>query len=307
MVYDGVREVRRIVSIYNSEESVQNASWEMIEYDQEEEQKEEMKEKPSIRDAVNKIPEQEKLEIAKELEITDHVYWVAIWSNPRVRNLLQTSHIGGSQVDGFHEEKAEFDKEVEKWEDSENDIVLLAKQMCRIMMDMTDFIKGKGPIKSTQDIITSAKKISEHGKKLDTLARRIADMCPESSTKNDLLAYLQRIALYCHQLNITSKVKADVHNVSGEFIVSGLDSACSLIQAARNLMNAVVLTVKASYVASRMYRSNQIQSGAALSQIVVWKMKTPEKLPLVKRELPEVIFLLLLLLLLSLYYSYSYS
>ena len=32
------------------------------------------------------------------------------------------------------------------------------------------------------------------------------------------------------------------------------DSACSLIQAARNLMNAVVLTVKASYVASRMYK-----------------------------------------------------
>ena len=31
----------------------------------------------------------------------------------------------------------------------------------RIMMDMTDFIKGKGPIKSTQDIITSAKRIRQ--------------------------------------------------------------------------------------------------------------------------------------------------
>ena len=37
-----------------------------------------------------------------------------------------------------------------------------------------------------------------------------------------------------------------------------LDSACSLIQAARNLMNAVVLTVKASYVASRMYKHTQV-------------------------------------------------
>ena len=51
--------------------------------------------------------------------------------------------------------------------------------------------------------------------------RAIADECPESSTKKDLIAYLQRIALYCHQLNITSKVKADVQNVSGELIVSG--------------------------------------------------------------------------------------
>lgn len=46
--------------------------------------------------------------------------------------------------------------------------------------------------------------------------------CPDSASKKDLLAYLQRIALYCQQLNITSKVKADVQNVSGELIVSGV-------------------------------------------------------------------------------------
>ena len=62
------------------------------------------------------------------------------------------------------------------------------------------------------------------------MARQIAGRCPESATKSDLLAYLGRITLYCHQLNITSKVKADVQNVSGELVVSGLDSATSLIQ-----------------------------------------------------------------------------
>ncbi len=46
--------------------------------------------------------------------------------------------------------------------------------------------------------------------------------CPDSATKDDLLAYLDRISLYCHQLNITSKVKADVQNISGELIVSGV-------------------------------------------------------------------------------------
>lgn len=123
------------------------------------------------------------------------------------------------------------------------------------------------------DVINAAKKISEAGTKLDKLTREIAEQCPESSTKKDLLAYLQRIALYCHQIQITSKVKADVQNISGELIVSGvniqkfyfsnlfinksfasqLDSATSLIQAAKNLMNAVVLTVKYSYVASTKY------------------------------------------------------
>ena len=136
-------------------------------------------------------------------------------------------------------------------------------------------------------VINAAKRISEAGTKLDKLARQIADQCPESSTKKDLLAYLQRIALYCHQLNITSKVKADVQNVSGELIVSGLDSATSLIQAAKNLMNAVVLTVKASYVASTKYPRQQAELGMNINPVVVWKMKVPEKKPLVRREAPE--------------------
>ena len=58
------------------------------------------------------------------------------------------------------------------------------------------------------DVISAAKKISEAGSRLDKMTRQIADQCPESSTKKDLLAYLQRIALYTHQLNITSKVRA---------------------------------------------------------------------------------------------------
>ncbi|KAJ4449085.1 hypothetical protein ANN_00480 [Periplaneta americana] len=157
------------------------------------------------------------------------------------------------QVEYFRSEKLKFDREVAKWDDTGNDIIVLAKHMCMIMMEMTDFTRGRGPLKTTMDVINAAKKISEAGTKLDKLTRQIADQCPESSTKKDLLAYLQRIALYCHQMNITSKVKADVQNISGELIVSGLDSATSLIQAAKNLMNAVVLTVKSSYVASTKY------------------------------------------------------
>lgn len=72
------------------------------------------------------------------------------------------------------------------------------------------------------DVINAAKKISEAGTKLDKLTREIAEQCPESTTKKDLLAYLERIALYCHQIQITSKVKADVQNISGELIVSGV-------------------------------------------------------------------------------------
>lgn len=63
-----------------------------------------------------------------------------------------------------------------------------------------------------------------------------------------------------------------------------LDSATSLIQAVKNLMNAVVYTVKYSYVASTKYTR---QMGTVASPIVVWKMKAPEKKPLVRPEKPE--------------------
>jgi catenin alpha len=76
------------------------------------------------------------------------------------------------------------------------------------MMEMTYFTRGRGPLQTTMAVIDAAKRISEAGSKLDKIAGQIADQCPESSTKKDLLAYLQRIALYCHQLNITSKVGA---------------------------------------------------------------------------------------------------
>lgn len=85
-----------------------------------------------------------------------------------------------------------------------------------------EFCSGHGPLKTTLDVTSAAQKISEAGTKLDKLTRRIADQCAESSTKNDLLAYLLRIALYCHQLNITSKVIADVQNIRGELIESGV-------------------------------------------------------------------------------------
>ena len=64
-----------------------------------------------------------------------------------------------------------------------NDIIILAKHLCMIMMEMTDFTRGKELLQTTMAVIEAAKKIFEAGTKLDALARQIADQCPESSTK----------------------------------------------------------------------------------------------------------------------------
>ncbi|UJR28554.1 hypothetical protein I4U23_009788 [Adineta vaga] len=184
------------------------------------------------------------------------------------------------QVEGFKKTKRDFEREILKWDDRGNDIIVLAKKMCMIMMEMTDFTRGRGPLRTTMDVINAAKMISECGSKLNKLAKDIAAQCVESQSKSDLVAYVDRITLYCHQLDITSKVKADVQNISGELIVSGLDSATSLITSAKNLMNAVVLTVKASYIASTKYRNKTGNK----EPIVQWKMRLPEKKPLLMSD-----------------------
>ncbi|XP_023246625.1 catenin alpha isoform X2 [Copidosoma floridanum] len=267
LVYDGVREIRRAVLMNRADEDLDPEDVELDEH-----YTLETRSKSSAQTGehgVDEYPEISGITTAREA--------MRKMTEEDKQKILQ-------QVEFFKSEKLKFDREVAKWDDAGNDIIVLAKHMCMIMMEMTDFTRGRGPLKTTMDVINAAKKISEYGTKLDKLTRQIADQCPESSTKKDLLAYLQRIALYCHQMNITSKVKADVQNISGELIVSGLDSATSLIQAAKNLMNAVVLTVKASYVASTKYPR---QSTVAYSPIVVWKMKAPEKKPLVRPERPE--------------------
>ena len=132
-----------------------------------------------------------------------------------------------------------------------------------IMMQMTDFTRGTGPLKSTSDVIESARNIAKLGNDLDALASQIAEVnfcqliksspgvpsvthfragfmvlrlnkifqaCPEDWARNELSAHINKIKFYCHQLNMCAKVKAEVQNIAGELVVSGLDSATSLIQ-----------------------------------------------------------------------------
>ncbi|CAH1783654.1 unnamed protein product [Owenia fusiformis] len=288
LVYDGVRDIRRAVLMNRGPDELDTESEVEYEYD-DYENRSMNSSQPSTYNRVLNTEVDVTLALDYDRDDTaSHITEEEIIGQKSDRQLMrelpeeQQIKIRAEVAD-FLEERRRFDKEVLKWDSTGNDIIVIAKQMCMIMMEMTDFTRGRGPLKNTMDVINAAKKISEAGQKLDKLARNIAEDCPESASKQDLTAYLQRIALYCHQLNITSKVKADVQNISGELIVSGLDSATSLITSAKNLMNAVVLTVKASYVASTKYQKNM---GKAYTR-VSWKMKAPEKKPLVRRENPD--------------------
>uniref|UniRef100_A0A2K6MZ65 Catenin alpha-1 n=2 Tax=Rhinopithecus TaxID=542827 RepID=A0A2K6MZ65_RHIBE len=245
LVYDGIRDIRKAVLMIRTPEELDDSDFETEDFDVRsrtsvQTEDDQLIAGQSARAIMAQLPQEQKAKIAE-------------------------------QVASFQEEKSKLDAEVSKWDDSGNDIIVLAKQMCMIMMEMTDFTRGQEACECAW---------SRPGCLVLSL---LSLQCPDSACKQDLLAYLQRIALYCHQLNICSKVKAEVQNLGGELVVSGVDSAMSLIQAAKNLMNAVVQTVKASYVASTKYQKSQGMASLNLPA-VSWKMKAPEKKPLVKRE-----------------------
>ena len=183
LIYDGVREIRRAVLLNRDEDIDSDTEWEddddtnqtgsLCPPQVESRTDSNIDEYPDItgisnaREAMKQLPEEDKEKIAQQVEV-------------------------------FRVEKRAFDREVSKWDDNGNDVIVIAKHMCTIMMEMTDFTRGKGPLKTTMDVINAAKKISEAGTRLDKLARLIADQCPESSTKQDLLAYLQELVYkYC--------------------------------------------------------------------------------------------------------------
>ncbi len=128
LVYDGVREIRRAVLLNRGRDELvdSDTEWENPEVAESDVAStrpdsttaEMIDEYPEIsgitnaREAMKKMPEEDR---AKILE----------------------------QVETFKEEKRAFDMEVSKWDDKGNDIIVLAKHMCMIMMEMTDFTRGE--------------------------------------------------------------------------------------------------------------------------------------------------------------------
>lgn len=158
----------------------------------------------------------------KSEQQSDPVYKTTEFGSDEMEEALTAneSHLTQEQRDklnaeltSLRNEKNNFDREVLKWDERSNEIVVLSKQMCVIMMDMIKYTRGIGPLKSTMDIIQAAKQITEIGLKLEKLCRKLADECPESQSKKELLDYLGALPLFCNQLTICTKVQENIIDV----------------------------------------------------------------------------------------------
>jgi catenin alpha len=204
---------------------------------------------------------------------SDSVKSDPIPSQPIIATLPESEQMKlARESEALQEEHAKLQTEASKWVEvsSDSDLIILARELCSMMMDMSDFTRGQGPLRGADDVIQTALDIVRAGDLLSTLAKKTADECPDASCKRDLLAYLEQVKLCCHQLKICSAVRADLRASVRERV----ERASALMTAAKNLTNAVVLTVKMCYIASKSIAKVK---GSAPGTLLQWEMKTPRK------------------------------
>jgi catenin alpha len=115
---------------------------------------------------------------------------------------------------------------------------------------------------------------------LNALARQIGSESVPSETQKDLYSYAEQVNMCSHQLTIVSKVKADIQVVGDEFKVTGLESITTLIQNVKNLLNAVIHSVRYAYIASTKYRKPSNNAAPR----VQWVLAPPDKQPLFRPQ-----------------------
>ena len=139
------------------------------------------------------------------------------------------------------------------------------------MTQMTQYQRGEGPLKTNKDVIKAATKLSMYGNQLREAAEPIVSECTDKILSDQLQDNLAKIEPLQHQLKVLARVKQEVEQVAGDLVVSGLESVTSLIQNAKNLLLAVLETVRSAHTCSIRMEASPM----------VWNPKMPSKKPLI--------------------------
>ncbi|XP_063899404.1 catenin alpha isoform X1 [Helicoverpa armigera] len=125
LVYDAVREIRRAVLMNRTSEDLDTDT----EFEPVEDMTMETRSRSSAHTGEHGVDEYPDIS-----GITNAREAMRKMTEEDKRKILQ-------QVELFRREKMTFDNEVAKWDDAGNDIIMLAKHMCMIMLEMTDFTR----------------------------------------------------------------------------------------------------------------------------------------------------------------------
>ncbi|BFZ21985.1 hypothetical protein BsWGS_25024 [Bradybaena similaris] len=141
---------------------------------------------------------------------------------------------------------SETEAEADKWEEPDNAVVKRAKNMSSMAFSMYLFTRGEGPLRTTHDLFVQAQFFAQEGNKLYTTIQHFAQKVPPCPQKEELLMYLERIPVCCHQLLTT--LKSATFGKTATF--NKVDGA---IQETKNLMNVVAKVVTTCFVCATKF------------------------------------------------------
>nr|KAG5702399.1 hypothetical protein BaRGS_027486 [Batillaria attramentaria] len=141
---------------------------------------------------------------------------------------------------------SEMEAEADKWAEPDNAVVRRAKNMAAMAFSMYLFTRGEGRLHTTHDLFLQAEFFAEEGNKLYRTVKDFASRVPVCSSKDELLAYVDRIPACCHQLHVT--LKTPTFGKSATF--NKVDSA---IQETKNLMNIIAKVVTTCFICATKY------------------------------------------------------
>ncbi|PFX21273.1 Catenin alpha [Stylophora pistillata] len=95
--------------------------------------------------------------------------------------------------------------ELHYFEDTDNEIVIRAREMSEMVSEMYLFTRGEGALQTTEELFEASQNFADAGKALYRVARKYASKAEESPIKKELLRYVDKIPAYCHQLLFTSR------------------------------------------------------------------------------------------------------
>jgi vinculin len=130
----------------------------------------------------------------------------------------------------------QLDKDAKQWED--NAMVLAARKMAKLMMQMAQYARGEGgEVSNRKQLIQTAKLIVKESEAVVAMARKVAEACTDKRMKRAILQVVDKIPTIATQLKIIAAVKAT--RQGGDDEEADREASEMLTDNAQNLMGAV--------------------------------------------------------------------
>eukprot|EP00800_Vazella_pourtalesii_P014643 TRINITY_DN3760_c0_g1_i6.p1 TRINITY_DN3760_c0_g1~~TRINITY_DN3760_c0_g1_i6.p1 ORF type:complete len:830 (-),score=193.67 TRINITY_DN3760_c0_g1_i6:136-2625(-) len=140
-------------------------------------------------------------------------------------------------------------REAFRWEERDNQLVSVAREMARMMKSMGKYTRGEGnELQSKTELINTSRQLAKQAHLVVTLAEKVAKHCTDKRMKRNLEDVLSKIPTISTQLKIVAAVKAA--SISSGDLERDQEASEMLTINAENLMDSILQVIRATESAS---------------------------------------------------------